>query len=244
MKTNRIAPLSFIFLMTLIIMIVTAGCAPEKEQAPIEGLSATLAVRTMVALRGVEYFATFTPTAFPTPTVPIFQNQLASSFVYPATATPVPSLTPIVPVNYQNAESFADTGRCQNKAEFIEDITCADATGMKGGQPFTKTWLLRNSGTCTWTKNYKLVFTLGDKMGGTSPTPIGREVMPGETIEISVDLVAPKNPDYYQGNWMLQDEEGILFGTGYGKNNFIWVSIVVGGNGGVPRIFGGCRGGG
>jgi Ig-like domain from next to BRCA1 gene len=242
---RKIPPLTASFFMTLMLATaILSGCASGPQPTPVPGLSETLAVRTMVALRGVEYFATYTPTSYPTPTAPIFQNQQASHFSLPATATPVPSLTPIVPGGYQNVDSLVYTGKCLNEAEFIKDVTCEDATPMKGGEKFTKVWLLRNTGTCTWTANYLLVFTLGDKMSGESPKPIGKEVKPGETLEISVDLVAPKEPDYYQGNWMLQDEEGNLFGTGFGKRNFFWVSIVVGGNGGIPRMFGGCRGGG
>jgi hypothetical protein len=241
---RQLKSIAFIFISLVLACAILTGCAAGREQTPIPGLSETLAVRTMVAFKGVEYFATYTPTAYPTPTNPIFQNQQASNFSLPATATPVPSLTPIVSGGYQNIDYIGDSGKCHNEAEFIKDVTCEDATQMKGGQEFTKVWLLRNSGTCTWSKNYMVVFTLGDKMSGETPKPIGVEVKPGETLEVSVDLVAPTEPNFYQGNWMLQDEGGNLFGTGYGKRDYFWVSIIVGGNGGIPRIFGGCGGGG
>jgi hypothetical protein len=81
-------------------------------------------------------------------------------------------------------------------------------------------------------------------MQGISPKPLGAEVKPGDTIDVSIDLVAPKVPDYYQGNWMLQDTEGNTFSCGGGTRDYFWVAIMVG-QGGISNIFrGGCGGGG
>jgi hypothetical protein len=85
-------------------------------------------------------------------------------------------------------------------------------------------------------------------MGGISPKPLGVQVLPGDKIDISIDLIAPKNSDVYQGNWMLQDEQGNQFGTGSGSREYFWVAIMVGKKGGLgglgPIFGGGCGGGG
>ena len=83
-------------------------------------------------------------------------------------------------------------------------------------------------------------------MSGMSPKFINQTVKPGETTNLSIDLAAPKLPDIYQGNWMLQDEHGNQFGTGVAAKDFFWVSIMVGSSG-FGNIFGGiggCGGGG
>lgn len=235
-----------ILTVLLLLLVFLSACTNSPTPANIPGLAQTLAVRTMVAERGIEYFATCTPSPVPTSIPVLFDevdyntsNILNSEIPTPS---PIPSLTPIG----ANPNGISVEG-CRNKAEFVQDITYLDLTSVKAGERFTKVWRIRNSGTCTWTPKYSIVFTYGDRMNGISPKPLGATVLPGETIDISVDLIAPKNPDIYQGNWMLQDETGDLFGTGSGPNNYFWVAIVVGGKGGFggfSPIFGGCGGGG
>jgi polar amino acid transport system substrate-binding protein len=82
---------------------------------------------------------------------------------------------------------------------------------MKPGQAFTKGWQVQNTGTCTWNTGYRLVFVDGAKMGG-EPVALAREVKPGETYDIQINLVAPLNPGSYQGVWEMQNGQGQAFG--------------------------------
>jgi hypothetical protein len=45
---------------------------------------------------------------------------------------------------------------CTDIAAFVADVTIPDNTVMAPNQPFTKTWRLRNDGTCTWTNQLGL----------------------------------------------------------------------------------------
>ena len=226
-----------IIITTILVLALVSACAPPSSPKTIPGLAQTLAVRTLVATQGVSYFASPTPTPPPAASNP-YITPIFVFDVYPS-STSIPSLTPIV----SGLAVISDPGVCKNKAEFIQDVTCPDQTSMKGGQRFTKVWRLRNIGTCTWTKDYSLIFTAGDKVGGISPKPLGQVVKPGDFVEVGVDLIAPKDPNIYQGNWMLQDERGEIFGTGLGVRDVIWVSIIVGGSR-FGNIFGGICGGG
>jgi len=82
---------------------------------------------------------------------------------------------------------------------------------MKPGQAFTKGWQVQNAGTCTWDSNYRLVFVSGHSMGG-EPVAVTGEVMPGETYDVQLNLVAPLNPGSYQGVWQMEDMQGQAFG--------------------------------
>ncbi len=229
-----------ILLLIILIIFLLVGCTTAPTQTLIPGLAQTLAVRTMVAEQGVRYFATATPT--PLPALPqVFQSILVTS-LSPPTSSPVPSLTPIS----LGALQLPDADVCKNKAEFIRDVTFEDNSRLKSGQRFTKVWEVMNVGTCTWSRDYSLVFSSGDSLGGVPRKPIGIEVKPGATIQISIDLVAPKNSGQYQGNWVLEDDQGLLFGTGLGRNDYLWVAIIVGGSDRIREIFGGgnCVGGG
>ena len=50
-----------------------------------------------------------------------------------------------------------------NNAVFVSE-TVPDGTEYDVGESFTKTWRLKNVGTCTWNTNYKLKFKSGDPM--------------------------------------------------------------------------------
>jgi polar amino acid transport system substrate-binding protein len=82
---------------------------------------------------------------------------------------------------------------------------------MSPGQAFTKGWQVQNTGTCTWDTSYRLVFVSGHKMGG-EPVAVAREVQPGETYDVQINLVAPLNPGTYQGVWQMENGGGTAFG--------------------------------
>jgi hypothetical protein len=96
--------------------------------------------------------------------------------------------------------------------QFITDVTIPDGTVMTPGQTFTKTWRLRNAGTCTWTTSYATVFSSGNSMNGPTTQALAGTVNPGQTVDISVNLTAPSAVGDYTGNWKLRDASGILFG--------------------------------
>ncbi len=116
---------------------------------------------------------------------------------------------------------------CTNRAEFIADVTVPDGSDFTPGQAFVKTWRLRNSGTCTWTSSYKLVFDHGDSMGGPASLSLPGLVNPGQIVDLSVNLTAPGTVGAYTGYWLLRSNEGALFGIGANANIAFWVEIEV-----------------
>jgi hypothetical protein len=64
-------------------------------------------------------------------------------------------------------------------------------------------------------------------MDGTPTQPLGQAVKPGESVDISVALVAPEQPGTYTGEWMLQTPDGRRFGLGNRGLTPFWVRIVV-----------------
>lgn len=102
-----------------------------------------------------------------------------------------------------------------DKAKFIEDVTVSDGTVFAPGESFTKTWRVKNTGTCTWTTAYALVIDSGSEMSGFSPAPLTSSVAPGETTDISINLVAPNTHGDYQGNWQIRNDSGKKFAKVY-----------------------------
>ena len=100
-------------------------------------------------------------------------------------------------------------------AQFIDDVTIPDGTTLKPNETFTKTWRLKNVGTCSWTTSYAVVFSSGDSMSGPANQALAGNVNPGQTVDISVNLTAPATDGNYRGNWKLRNAAGVLFSQFY-----------------------------
>jgi Ig-like domain from next to BRCA1 gene len=107
------------------------------------------------------------------------------------------------------------------------DVTIPDDTVLQPGQSFTKIWRLRNVGTCTWTQAYRVELFSGDAMGAASSLPLAQEVLPGQGIDISVDMIAPRAAGMFQGNWKLRNQKNQWFGIGPNGDSPFWVRVVI-----------------
>ncbi len=107
-----------------------------------------------------------------------------------------------------------------NDAQFISE-TIPDDSEFDAGAGFTKNWRFKNTGTCTWNTNYKLVFKSGDQMGAPASKALSGNVAPGETVDIGVNMTAPANSGTYQSFWKLVDDNGDNL------INNVWVKIKV-----------------
>jgi hypothetical protein len=131
----------------------------------------------------------------------------------------------------------ATQGECDQGA-FEEDVNYPDNSFLAPGEEFTKTWRLRNTGTCTWNTNYAIVFDHGDSLGGpASATLTSSPIAPGETVEVSVVLTAPDTSGTYQGYWKLRNQAGQKFGLGEERDKDFWVKIRVGQESGITYDF-------
>ena len=116
---------------------------------------------------------------------------------------------------------------CTDMAIFISDVTIPDQTIIPAGEVYTKTWRLRNIGSCTWDSDYSLVRVSGDAQVMTSTVPISATVAPADDVDLSVSLIAPLDPGIYREEWKLRNADGILFGIGPGSDKAFWVEIIV-----------------
>jgi uncharacterized protein YkwD len=113
---------------------------------------------------------------------------------------------------------------CRDQAVLMEDVTVPDNTQMDSGEVFTKTWKLRNTGTCPWSA-YTLVFVDGDRMGAPDSTPVP-QTLPGSDVDVSVELTAPEADGAYTGNFSLHNAEDEVVKIGLEET--MWVKILVG----------------
>jgi hypothetical protein len=142
-------------------------------------------------------------------------------------ATPTPPAGAAVPGSTTTTAASGTENTVCDRARFVQDVSVPDNSLYAPGTAFTKTWRLRNSGTCTWTTGYRIVFDTGDAMGAPATVNLPHTVPPGETVDVSVSMVAPNETKSYTGYWMLENAAGSRFGTGDGNKAF-WVKIVSG----------------
>ena len=143
--------------------------------------------------------------------------------VIPTSTIAPPTVTLAVASATSNAPVATATQNCDD-ADFVTDVTIPDGTVLDPNESFTKTWRLKNSGTCSWTPSYAVVFNNGDSMSGPATQALVGNVNPGQTMDISVNLKAPGSSGDYTGYWKLRNAAGVTFATFY-------VTIKVGGGG-------------
>ncbi|MBN1452213.1 MAG: hypothetical protein JW963_14455 [Anaerolineales bacterium] len=164
--------------------------------------------------------ATETPTAVPATTAPpaLPATNTPTEVVVPVTGetpTPLPTATEFVP------ENPAD---CVNKATFVSDITIPDNSTVIAGSAFTKTWRVQNAGTCIWWSGYTLTHYSEQAMSAPASVPLP-VTNPGETADISVDLVAPSVAGTYQGNFVIKNPAGLIMQVD--NDSRLWLIISV-----------------
>ncbi len=172
-------------------------------------------------------------TVTPTPTI-----GATRTFVRRPTATqtetPVPSLTPtpvpptltpgptstITPFPTQTPPAVA----C-NSAEYAGSTNWPDDSLVPPNYSFTKKWMLKNTGSCTWTTGYAVVFVSGTRLGETTAVSLPVSVAPNQIVTVSVPLVSPQYGGYYTSYWMIRSDQNQIFGVGLTHDQPFWVKI-------------------
>ena len=112
--------------------------------------------------------------------------------------------------------------------DFLGDVNFPPGTIVKPGTKFDKTWTVKNTGTCKWTVEYDLVLAGGEAFGTNKRGDITREVVPGDTIELTIpNMTAPMTEGTYYSYWMLAAPDGARIGYGPGQQWGLGIQLVV-----------------
>jgi len=120
-------------------------------------------------------------------------------------------------------------GSCIYQATFIKDVSVPDNTVYAPGTSFTKTWRVRNDGTCDWgSRGYalsSLAFVRGDPLGAPEGVILPADIPPGTIVDISIAMKAPTTPGTYRSEWKMSGT-GLLVGVG-SNDAPLYVQIIV-----------------
>ncbi len=206
-----------------LIVILLAGLAALSACAPAHPdtqLVSTLVYQTVVAQT--------TQSALENAFAQLTQQAAATATLAPAPTATLPAVTiapPVAPTATHVPPSLTPNPIPCDAAQFVSDVTYPDGERVAAGAQFTKTWRLKNVGSCSWTPSYAVVFSSGNAMSGPASASVPANVDPGKTIDLSVTLNAPSSPGTYKGYWMLRNASGKLFGIGTDAASPFYVQI-------------------
>ena len=177
----------------IIILFGISACNLPSNTTPTQGADAALTAAAQTVEANMTQAAILNPPTIPPTNTP----GIATSTLAVATTSVAPTSPP-------------PTQTC-DVADFITDVTIPDGTTLEPNETFTKTWRLKNIGTCSWTPSYAVIFSSGDSMSGPATQALTGTVSSGQTVDISVDLTAPGTDGNYKGYWKLRNASGVLF---------------------------------
>ena len=146
-------------------------------------------------------------------------DEVATETLAPATETEEPTSTPIPQdtITPTLEPTLTPTATlpppenaigCTNAARFISDVTVPDNSDLNVGEVFTKTWRVKNTGSCIWWYGYTLTHYSESSVSAPESAQLPR-TNPGDTADLSIDLIAPGIPGFYRGNFVIRNPEGL-----------------------------------
>ena len=203
--------LSVIFLV-ITILIAACGSATTPEPTPD-----VAAVRTSAASTVVSQFTLTAAVFTPVPPSPLPTDTAVPEPTDTATEPPVAQVTNAAGTAIDLCDKYSWDAA-------TVDVNYPDSSTVSPGESFTKTWKIKNIGSCPWGDGYKLIYSYGDKMSGTAQ-PLTAAIAPGDEVDVSVDFKAPDLPGTYTSYWTLQNAKGIAFQGN--DNKVLYVLVVV-----------------
>lgn len=201
----------------LIIAILLSACGSGNAEPTLDPNAAiTQAVETAMAALTLTNMAEPSPTFTEVPTLE--PSPTFTSTVVIETYTPAPSQPPV--------QQGPGLSSC-DLASFVDDLTIPDGTELAPGQTFTKTWRIKNEGSCTWTEDYQILYFGGEIMSDkTAYALTDTDIEPGDTLDVAIEMTAPDAEGSYTMWWIMRNADGLNFGVD-ASGGAIYVQIVV-----------------
>ena len=128
-----------------------------------------------------------------------------------ATNTPEPTATNTVifilssPTAVLPATSTANATSNQAYSCQILSVTPANGTSFAGRTDFDATWKVRNNGQRNWNKDIvDYIYWSGDRIQKVDTYDLQTTIRRGESTDLIVDMVAPKNNGTYTTVWSMR----------------------------------------
>lgn len=203
----------FLILLGLILSgLFLMACSPVVEQ-PVTEEEVTEQEVVIPATVPATESASATATIAGSPTEEVEATVVATAIPEPSTAA--------------TSQPTVVSTDCTDAAAFVADITIPDNVHVEPDTGFVKTWRVQNSGSCTWESGYQLIHLGGDLLGASdSSLSIPTSVAPGQTLDLTIEMVSPPAAGAYHSDWILVNSQGVQFGIGT-HDTPLWVKLIV-----------------
>ena len=189
--------------MTALALIM--ACVPQLAAPSVPtvdpGAVNTIIAQTVIAAstRTAAAIPSLTPSPTITPTV--------------ATETPLPTATstvifvlstptPLVIPTFTNVSSGSSN---ENLSCQVVRVSPANGTSFNPRDDFDAVWTVRNNGQRDWDRrNIDYIYSSGDKIHKVSGYDLSENVRTGNSIDLGVDMQAPKNEGTYNTTWTMR----------------------------------------
>ena len=186
-----------LIVMTILVVLLAAclpGQTPEEAQ---DQLNTAVAAAIATQQAAIDQAVSLTLTAVAQNASPTFVGPTADAST--PTALVFPTLTPVVatitPINTQSSGGGGGGGGGGGSSNAYSCSIIGekpyDGAAFKPGDSFDKSWTIKNTGTVTWGADWDFEYKGGTDMSPTGNFLIGKQVKPGASITLIVEIEAP-----------------------------------------------------
>ncbi|NLB72293.1 MAG: hypothetical protein GX797_09875 [Chloroflexi bacterium] len=208
---------NFLILIGLVIILVLAACAPKQDSGQAEAQMTHVAETVAVQ---------FTKTAIARPS----DTPMPSATSFPtATSAPTQMPTDVVPTA---AVGTTPTGQVSPTTQPTQvggvdagiwaRSNPEDGTNITAGSQFSVVVTLMNTGTTTWTPNYYIQMTGGDKLGlALTKFNMPYNVPPQMSVQFTFEFTAPNEGGTVKNDWSIVNPNDVAFGVFWCEYNIV-----------------------
>lgn len=197
------------------------ACAPALATPAVPtvdpGAVGTIIAQTVNAA-GTQTAAAL-PSLTPSPTLTPIVN--TDTPVPTATATVIfilSSPTPLVIPTFTSSSSGGGGTSSDNFACRVSRVSPANGTAFNPRDDFDAIWTVRNIGQRNWDRNsIDIIYSRGDRIHKVSGYDLDANVRVGDSIDVGVDMQAPKDSGTYNTTWVMRR----------GDNNFCTLTLTI-----------------
>jgi hypothetical protein len=143
------------------------------------------------------------PTLTPSPTATPTQNTETPSPT--PTATVIFILASSTPIVVPTLTSSGGGTSSENFSCQVTRVSPANGTRFDPRDDFDAIWTVRNNGQRNWDRNsIDIVYSSGDRIHKVSGYDLDENVRVGNSIDVGVDMQAPKDPGTYNTTWVMR----------------------------------------
>jgi Ig-like domain-containing protein len=164
---------------------------------------------------GVNTFIAQTVNAASTRTAAAMPSVTPSPTLTPTVATETPSPTPTATVIFILSSptplvipTFTNVSSGNNNENWscqVTRVSPANGSSFNPRDDFDAFWTVRNNGQKNWERNsIDFIYISGDKIHKVSGYDLDSNVRVGNSIDLGVDMQAPKDPGTYTTTWTLR----------------------------------------